>query len=98
MTLVVWKCVCADCDMQDTDRKQTKIKNNFSEICIMKFSCHEISLFILKVQRILNKSRLGTSESELETSLCHCVAPLGGWCQVIRKCLTNTDRRGSALL
>lgn len=87
--------------MQDTDRKQTKITNNFPEICIMKFSYHEISLFILKVQRILNKCRLGTSESELEASLCHCVAPLGGWCllcQVIRKCLTNTDRRDSAVL
>ena len=43
----------------------------------MKFSSHEISLFTLKVQRILNKFRVGTSESELETSLCHCLAPLG---------------------
>ncbi len=43
----------------------------------MKFSYHEISLFILKVQRILNKSRLGTRESELEMSLCHCLDPLG---------------------
>jgi hypothetical protein len=27
----------------------------FEEICIMKFSSHEIFLFLLKLQRILNK-------------------------------------------
>ena len=65
------KCVCEDSDIHicgwrrtDTDRKKTKITGDFPERFVLgdfperfvlKFSYYEIFLFLLKVQRLLNK-------------------------------------------
>ncbi len=67
----LWKYMCTDSDRMTDWSGQKENKNNkwFSpdEICIMKFSYHEIFLFLFKVQRILSKHLQSPSGTKKRT-------------------------------